>query len=148
MGETCTDFFSLNLSASSFALMCELEIRESSEVWLFDRRKYLQQTHTGRDMSPPPTPKLAFEGAVRGNLRAVCHQQIQEGVKDYREEEKDVRVRIYSAFLLAWWLVGFIFHHILTCQVKSLNSVNISVVERPHNWYQNSWTSPWICAAG
>lgn len=52
-------------------------------------------------MSPPPAPELAFEGAVRGNLRAVCHQQIQEGVKDYREEEKDVRVRIYSAFLLA-----------------------------------------------
>lgn len=47
-------------------------------------------------MSPPPMPKLAFEGAVTGNPRAVCHQYIQEGVKDYREDEKDVSQNLFN----------------------------------------------------
>lgn len=93
-----------------------------------------------RDVFRPPTPRPAFEGAVRGNLRAVFRQQIQdEGVGGTQEEEgEDVRVRIYSTFWSIWcvywhydehkdlWflntrLVGFIFFHIVICQVKSLD---------------------------
>ncbi len=80
--------------------MCVLEIRDRALKFdsLIGENIYSTHIHTERDVSQPPTPKIAFEGAVGGNPKAVCHQQIQdEGVEASREvEEEDVRVRIYS----------------------------------------------------
>lgn len=43
------------------------EITPSSEVWLFDWRKYLQHTQRDGDEHWPPTPEFTTEGTVRGN---------------------------------------------------------------------------------
>lgn len=108
-----------------------------------------------------PTPKLAFEGAARGNLRAARHQHRRSGRLSRRRMWQSEFIQLPLQVWCFYWnqdenkafgvlsegADGFYFPDVLTCLVKLLNSVNSSVVKHPRNWCQNSWAFFGKCKA-
>lgn len=81
------------------------EITPSSEVWLFDWRKYLQHTQRDGDEHWPPTPEFTTEGAVRGNT-GYC-SIIRYRMKEWDALERKKRRMWESEFIQHFDESGF-----------------------------------------